>query len=55
MDFSASTTAGITAGVTSFLTPFYDNLGLILGAVAAVTITLWGIRWVISLFHGKRK
>lgn len=55
MDYSASTTAGITAGITAFLTPFFDNLGLILGAVAAVVITLWGIRWVMSHFKGGRR
>jgi len=54
MDYSASTTAGITSGITAFLGPFFDNLGLILGASAAVVITLWGIRWVTSHFRGGR-
>jgi len=55
MDFAASTTAGITSGIGAFLNPFFANLPLILGAVAAVVITLWAIRWVMSHFRGGRK
>jgi len=54
-DYSASTTAGIQSGIDAFLAPFFANLGLIIGAVAAVIITLWGIRWVMSHFRGGKK
>lgn len=54
-DFSASTTDAIQNGVGAFLTPFFANLPLILSGVAAVVITLWGIRWVMSHFRGGRR
>ena len=54
-DYSASTTEAITDGVDAFLSPFFDNIGLVLGGVAAVVITLWGIRWVMSHFKGGRR
>jgi len=54
-DWTTSTTNAITAGQNAIVNQFFSVLPYVLGGVVAVTITLWGIRWVMSLFHGKRK
>jgi len=54
-DYSASTTAAITDAGETVLSMFFTNLPIILGFVIAVILTLWGVRWILSQFHGKRK
>lgn len=54
-DWTASTTAAVTAGQSAIAGLFFTILPYALGGVVAVTLTLWAIRWVLSLFHGKRK
>ena len=54
-DWTTTTTNAITAGENAIVNLFFTALPYILGGVVAVTITLWGIRWVMSLFHGKRR
>ncbi len=54
-DYSASTTAAITAAGGTVVGMFFSNLPVILGFVVAISITLWGIRWVMSHFRGGKK
>lgn len=54
-DFAASTTAAITSARDAVTTPFFANIGLIVIAVASITIVLWGIHWFLGLFRGKRR
>jgi len=55
MDYTASTTEAIQAGAQAFLSPFFSNLPTILAAVAAIAVTLWGIRWVMSHLKGGKR
>jgi len=54
-DYSASTTAAITSAGETVLSMFFTNLPIVLAFVIAVILTLWGVRWILSQFHGRRK
>lgn len=54
-DYTASTTAAIQSAGSSVLGMFFTNLPVILVFVVAISITLWGIRWVMSHFRGGKK
>jgi len=54
-DYTASTTAAINSAGQSVLSMFFTNLPVILVFVTAIIVTLWGIRWVLSYFGGRRK
>lgn len=54
-DYTASTTAAIQSAGESVLGMFFTNLPVILVFVVAISVTLWGIRWVLSHFRGGRK
>jgi len=54
-DYNASTTAAITSAGTTVTGMFFTNLPVVLGFVVAVILTLWGVRWILSQFHGRRK
>lgn len=55
VDYTASTTAAINSAGSSILGMFFTNLPYILTFVVAISVTLWGIRWVLSHFRGGRK
>lgn len=50
-DWSTSTTAAINASATTVIGQFFTVLPYILGGVAAVVLTMWGIKWIFSLFR----
>lgn len=54
-DYTASTTAAINDAGESVLAMFFTNLPVILVFVVAISVTLWGIRWVLSHFGGRRR
>jgi len=54
-DYTASTTAAIQAAGQSVLSMFFTNLPVILVFVVAIAVTLWGVRWIISMIRGGRK
>jgi len=54
-DYTASTTAAIQSAGQSILAMFFTNLPVILTFVVAIAVTLWGVRWVMSHFSGKRR
>jgi len=54
-DYTASTTAAIQDAGESVLAMFFTNLPVILVFVVAISVTLWGIRWVLSHFGGRRR
>jgi len=51
---SSSTDAIVDAGTTTFGV-FFGIIPTILLYVIPIVLVLWGIRWMISHFHGKRK
>lgn len=52
LDLSHDVKAGIQTGIYAVLKPFFGNLLLIVGAVAAILITLWGLAIVFSFGRG---
>lgn len=53
-DFAASTTAAIEDARDAITQPFFDNIGIIVVAVASITIVLWAIGWFFGLFRRRR-
>jgi len=52
-DWSTSTTEAINASAGTVIGQFFTVLPYILGGVAAVVLTMWGIKWIFSLFRRK--